>query len=81
MSRLMPKKVKIERFIKIGTGAEVPPPQSQSPRAKLSGLYLLALRSRVAESQAPIPKRRLTIHIDPKLDPDGRPVPVRITLT
>ena len=75
----MPKTNKIARFAGGTARAEIPP--AQPPHSKLSGLYLLALRSHVAQSYAPIPRRKLTIHLAPKPDADGRPIPIKITLT
>ncbi len=75
----MATKIKIAKFINgtrpLGRPA---PPQSA---AKLAGLYLLALRSHLADAQAPVPRRKfkLTIPIQPADNGEGVPEPVKIT--
>ena len=75
----MPKKMRIAGIS--GASAKTDRASAPAERSRPSGLYLLALRSHVAQSHSPIPRRKLTIHLDPKPDADGRPVPIKITLT
>ena len=75
----MATKIKIARF----TDGTRPPGRPAPPQstAKLAGLYLLALRSHLADAQAPMPKRKfkLTIPIQPVENEEGAPEPVKIT--
>lgn len=75
----MPKKMRIAGTS--GATARTDGASASAARTKPSGLYLLALRSHVAQSYSPIPRRKLTIHLDPKPDAEGRPVPIKITLS
>lgn len=51
------------------------------PGGRQSGLYLVALRSRVAAAHPGIRPPKLTIPIEPKAAWEGAPEPVKITHT
>jgi hypothetical protein len=77
----MPNKIRIAKYV----SQPQPLNRSASERstAKPSGLYLLALRSHVANVQpiVPRPKLKQTIPVLPVENGDGVPEPVKITLT
>ncbi len=79
----MPNKIKIAKYV--GDTQALGRPASQRSAAKPTGLYLLALRSRVAEVQAqsPVPRPRLkrTIPVESTGTGEGTPEPVKITLS
>lgn len=75
----MAKTNKIARYVK------APPALERQGRTngqtKPSGLYLLELRSRHAEAQSPLPRRKLVITIEPKYSTDGSSKEIKITHT
>jgi hypothetical protein len=75
----MAKTIKIAKYVKEPRGLDRQTVRRGS--MKPSGLYLLELRSHVAESQSALPKRKLTITIKPAETQDLRPKPVKITHT
>lgn len=53
-------------------------PALRSGPSKPTMLYLLELRSRHASAQSQVPRRRLTVTIDPRHDAHTVPKPVKI---
>ena len=74
----MPNKIKIAKYA--GQTRSLNRPASQRPPVKPAGLYLLALRSHLAQTQPPIPRPTLkqTIPIQPAENGEGTPEPVKI---
>jgi hypothetical protein len=75
----MAAKIKIARLARDARPADRP--SAPRPPDKLSGLYLLALRSRVAHAQQLVPGRKLVIPIEPPGSAETAPEPVDITHT
>jgi hypothetical protein len=75
----MANKLKIAKYV--GQPRPLNRPAPQRPAAKPAGLYLLALRSHVAQAGPPIPRPKLgqTIPIEASENGDGVPEPVKIT--
>jgi hypothetical protein len=69
----MPSKIKIAKYV-----SQTRP--LNRPAAKPTGLYLLALRSHVAQTQPLVPRPALkkTIPVQPVENGDGAPEPVKI---
>ena len=72
----LPKKNKIARFLKPTPNLNAQ--ANRSAQAKLTGLYLLELRTRHAVTQSTLPRRKLVVSIEPGKSPDS-PRPIRIT--
>jgi hypothetical protein len=72
----MAKTNKIARYVKEPPVLERP--ANGSNHSKPAVLYLLELRSRHAEAQSPVPKRKLEISIDPRDGADAAPKPIKI---
>ena len=74
----MPSKIKIAKFV--SPTRPLNRPASQRPAAKAAGLYLLALRSHLAQTQPLVqrPTLKQTIPIQPVENGDGTPEPVKI---
>jgi hypothetical protein len=68
-------KIKNAKFMKKVPIGDIMPLRRQ---AKPTGLYLLELRTRAAQAQAPLPKKKLLITIDPRNIHEGRPQPIKI---
>jgi hypothetical protein len=64
----MRKTNKIARYVKV-----TPSLERKEAKTKPSGLYLVELRSRLAETQAALPKRKLVVKIEAK----NIPLPVK----
>jgi hypothetical protein len=73
----MGTKPRIDKFVKAACLPE--PPPVPRPSHKLSGLYLLALRTHVAHAHTLKAWRKLEIFSDPHTGEDGIPQPVNIT--
>jgi hypothetical protein len=74
----MPNKIKIAKFV--SPTRPLNRPASQRPAVKPAALYLLALRSHLAQTQPLVPRPTLkqTIPIQPGQPGDGIPEPVKI---
>lgn len=74
----MPNKIKIAKFV--SQTRPLNRPASERPAAKAAGLYLLALRSHLAQTQPLVPRPTLkqTIPVQPVENGDGAPEPVKI---
>lgn len=73
----MGNKLRTAKFVKAACLRE--PPPVPRPSHKLSGLYLLALRTHMAHAQTMKSWRRIDIFSDPHTGEDGIPEPVLIT--
>jgi hypothetical protein len=73
----MADKVKFAKFLR-DVVYPVPPPFQRSP-GRPTGLYLLELRSHLADSQSPISRRKLSIPVPASNCEDKAPEPVKIT--
>jgi hypothetical protein len=74
----MGNKLKIAKYAKIARELDR---AVRRGSGKPTGLYLLELRSHLAQVQAPLPKRKLVITIDPHAGHNGRPEPIKIRHT
>lgn len=74
----MAKTIKIAKYMK-APRVEARPLAPR--RLAKPGLYLLELRSHMAGTQSPVPKRKLVITIDPSGGEFGLPKPIKITHT
>jgi hypothetical protein len=76
----MPNKIKIAKYV--GQPRPLNRPASERSTNKPAGLYLLALRSHVAQTQplVPRPKLQKTIPIEAPETGEGVPEPVKIKL-
>jgi hypothetical protein len=74
----MGNKIKIAKFAKIARELDR---AVQRGSGKPTMLYLLELRSHLANVQSPLPKRKLVITIDPQAGQNGRPEPIKIRHT
>ncbi len=74
----MPSKIKIAKYV--SQTRPLNRPASERPTAKPAGLYLLELRSHLAQTQPLIPRPTLkkTIPIQPAENTDNTPEPVKI---
>ena len=74
----MPNKIKIAKYV--SQTRPLNRPASARPAAKPAGLYLLALRSHLAQTQPLVPRPALkqTIPVQPVENGDGSPEPVKI---
>ncbi len=72
------KTIKIAKYVKTPRVESRPPAQRRPTKP---GLYLLELRSHVAGTQSPLPRRKLVITIDPTGGERGLPKPIKITHT
>jgi hypothetical protein len=74
----MANKIKIAKYV--SQTRPLNRPASHRPSAKPAGLYLLALRSHLAQTQPLVPRPALkqTIPIQPAENGDGTPEPVKI---
>jgi hypothetical protein len=74
----MANKIKIAKYV--SQARPLNRPASQRPAAKPAGLYLLALRSHVAQAQPLVhrPTLKRTIPIQPAENADSAPEPVKI---
>ncbi len=74
----MANKIKIAKYV--SQTRPLNRPASHRSSAKPAGLYLLALRSHLANTQPPIPRPTLkqTIPIQPAENGDAAPEPVKI---
>ncbi len=75
----MATKNKIAKYTRGERALERPP--GQSPGSRQTGLYLLALRSRIAHAEHLVPGRKLIIPIEPAAHFDPAPQRVKITHT
>lgn len=77
----MPNKIKIAKFV--SQPRPLNRPASERSATKPAALYLLALRSHVAQTQpiVPRPKLQKTIPVESVENGDGTPQPVKITLS
>jgi hypothetical protein len=73
----MPKTNKIARYVKVTASLQGVPTVDAKP--KPTGLYLLELRSRLADAQAALPKRKLVVKIETVVKASLSPKPVKIT--
>lgn len=74
----MPSKIKIAKYV--SQTRPLNRPASERSMVKPAGLYLLELRSHIAQTQPLIPRPTLkqTIPIQPVENGDGAPEPVKI---
>ena len=75
----MGTKNKLAKYARGERALERPPGQTSGTRQ--GGLYLLALRSRVAHAEHLVPGRKLIIPIEPAAQFDAAPQKVKITRT
>jgi hypothetical protein len=75
----MANKIRISKYVT--PARPLSRPASQRPAVKPAALYLLALRSHLAQTQplVPRPKLKQTIPIEPAEHSEGVPEPVKIT--
>src|SRR5260370_31529779 len=74
----MGNKIKIAKFAKIARELDR---AVQRGSGKPTMLYLLELRSHLANVQSPLPRRKLVITVDPQAGQNGRPEPIKIRHT
>lgn len=74
----MGNKLKIAKFAKIARELDR---AVQRGSGKPTMLYLLELRSHLAQVQSPLPKRKLVITMDPNGSHNSRPEPIKIRHT
>ena len=74
----MGNKLKIAKFVKVARELDR---VVRRGSGKPTGLYLLELRSHLAQVQSPLPKRKLVITMDPQGGQNGHPVQIKIRHT